>query len=565
MPNEFPYDGGRMETFPPTGTDKDRPLAETVGEFESFWARAGLGFRDSRIVQRTQHGWSAHLDHPEFPGMTVNGKGSSRDAALASAYGELLERLVCGFLTEGTLTADRTPPGPLLENAPLPPIMTDTLPAEFASRSVYEDPDRPNIPGVPVLPMVSDGKQEEIMMPRIYVNVRCGSNGAAAGNTLREARVQALCEIMERQVMKTVFQDGTVLPGVPDTLPRSCPACASIIDDLRQHGYTVELLDASLNGTFPVVAALLHRPGTPEVSLRFGAHPRPDIALCRALTETLQGQAPEDPLPGRITFTEGAAASPQNRIDHYQDGSGVVDWRLLTPRGTGTLWPAVHSRKAEWSFLRQICLRQGKPIYTADWTAGPFSVTQLYVPGWSEVYPPDYLAETGPLRSYRTYLLDWLTGRDFRPDHLLEAAELLARPGWESAVTTAGLSAAAAPWPTLSWNEWLGDLYLINGRPEEAAVLFQAVLCSSPAAPAARRCHALESYITADHTRPDETARRVWARLYGEDISHITAELTAGRLPETWRASGAAALTRQRDFQHQTTALAARLPGRHNV
>ena len=59
---------------------------------------------------------------------------------------------------------------------------------------------------------------------------------------------------------------------------------------LRQAGVGILVKDASLGGEYPVMNVTLLNPHDQGCFASFGAHPRFEIALERALTELLQGR-----------------------------------------------------------------------------------------------------------------------------------------------------------------------------------------------------------------------------------------------------------------------------------
>ena len=63
------------------------------------------------------------------------------------------------------------------------------------------------------------------------------------------------------------------------------------IAELRAAGFGILVKDASLGGKYPVMCVTLLNPEDQGCYASFGAHPRFEVALERALTELLQGRA----------------------------------------------------------------------------------------------------------------------------------------------------------------------------------------------------------------------------------------------------------------------------------
>lgn len=144
--------------------------------------------------------------------------------------------------------------------------------------------------GICALPYtrLRDGAQSYIpvnIIGNLYV-----SNGMAAGNTLREARTQALSEIFERHIKYRIIGEALCLPEVPDEVVARFPNIQAGIAGLRKAGFGILVKDASLGGRYPVMNVTLVHPRDQGVFSSYGAHPRFEIALERAMTELLQGR-----------------------------------------------------------------------------------------------------------------------------------------------------------------------------------------------------------------------------------------------------------------------------------
>lgn len=90
-------------------------------------------------------------------------------------------------------------------------------------------------------------------MSNLYV-----SNGMAAGNTLEEARTQALSEILERHVKYSVVSENLCLPDVPQWRLENFPSIAADIAALRQAGpkfYQRCFLGWSVSGSLRCLAS----------------------------------------------------------------------------------------------------------------------------------------------------------------------------------------------------------------------------------------------------------------------------------------------------------------------
>lgn len=115
------------------------------------------------------------------------------------------------------------------------------------------------------------------------------SNGLASGNSVDEATLHGLLEVVERDTLSMhKARDGSRWV-VPASLP---PPFDRLVDDWRRLG--VDTAVRWLPNPFGVHCfhAVLHEPGRLSVHLAagYGAHPEPGIALSRALCEAAQSR-----------------------------------------------------------------------------------------------------------------------------------------------------------------------------------------------------------------------------------------------------------------------------------
>ena len=126
----------------------------------------------------------------------------------------------------------------------------------------------------------------------------------------------------------------------------------------------------------------------------FGAHPRLEVALERALTELLQGRA-LDTLAGfsSPTFDLEEAASAPNIEIHFVDSSGVIHWEFLgeIPDYVFVDWNFANTTSEDYAYCVKRMHDDGFDIYIADFEHLGVYACRVLVPGMSEIYPVDDL------------------------------------------------------------------------------------------------------------------------------------------------------------------------------
>ncbi|MGM0475943.1 MAG: 30S ribosomal protein S12 methylthiotransferase accessory factor YcaO [Pseudomonadota bacterium] len=393
---------------------KERALEDTIAELHRLVRDLGFHIEEARWLNPAPHIWSVHIRDRDCPRVFANGKGGCREAALASAYGELVERLATRYLwadfmldpmleTFGFIhhpderwfpVEDGTWPEGLLDADWYRRYIdgTDLVPGELRDLNGGGTGR-----GLCALPYVRQSDGETVWVPVNLIANLFVSNGMSAGNTRDEALVQGLAEIFERAIKNRIIVHGTTLPRVPDAVLDRHPAIREGLAALTDHGFAVRPLDASLGGRYPVMCVLLQHPDG-GVYASFGAHPDFGVALERALTELLQGRA-LDELAGFPPPTTEAemVADPHNIELHFIDSSGYVHWALLaeTPDHPFHDWeresPWPTDNSAARAALIDALHAEGHEVYIAEHTDLGAYTCRILVPGFSDIYEADEL------------------------------------------------------------------------------------------------------------------------------------------------------------------------------
>ncbi len=398
---------------------KDLPLEQTIANMSGLLAGLGIKIEIASWRNIIPNVWSLHIRDAHSPMCFTNGKGSTKESALASALGEYIERLSNNHFYAGSYWGED------LANAEFvhypnekwfKPGKKDALPKEILDEyclAIYNpdkelrgshliDTNSGNVErGICSLPFerLSDGAT--VYFPSNLVENLFASNGMSAGNTLAEAQVQCLSEIFERAVKREILEGEYTLPDVPAEVLAKYPRIVAGIQGLEEQGFPVLVKDASLGGQYPVMCVTLMNPRTGGVFASFGAHPSFEVALERSLTELLQGRSFEglNDLPPP-TFVSNAVTEPNNFVEHFIDSSGVVSWRFFSAKAQFDF--------VEWDFTCRddsgktdnvkeaanmfgILAEMDKEVYQAVYDQLGATACRILVPGYSEVYPVEDL------------------------------------------------------------------------------------------------------------------------------------------------------------------------------
>lgn len=404
---------------------KEAPLEDTIARVQNRLTELGFLIESSLWRNPLPNCWSVHIKDRGCPALFTNGKGSTREAALASALGEFVERLASQYFfadfhwhrelasVDGgtlhdpaerwfTLECPGERPDGLLDERLWSFYGGDTL----ESAADWADLNSGETDQICALPFMRQRDGATIYFPVNVVGNLYVSNGLSAGNTLAETHTQGLSEVFERSVKEQIISEGIALPEIPTEVLERFPASLASLNVLNESGFAARAFDASLGGRFPVICVLLYDPQTGGVFASFGAHPRFDVALERTLTELVQGRDLDDlhafPAP---TADQELAADPDNIELHFIDSSGILPWQMLrdepdypfTPWGMDAADVADmtrHEQNIEYEKALIATFHElGHDVYIADFGHLGLPACRILVPDVSEIYPVEELIE----------------------------------------------------------------------------------------------------------------------------------------------------------------------------
>ena len=335
----------------------------------------------------------------------VNGKGLTKEFTLASGYGELMERLQLGYIGRTDVQKDgyyavndmqnvTISSSELLErNRPWYQTYSKRL-QKYTNESLkpedimaqFADADA-SVNVTPFFNIVT-GKREYLptkLRKSIYA-----TNGCAAGNTMEEAIVQGISEIVERHHQLRIIEDELNLPDIPEEVLQSHKVAYKIISYVREHGLHVSIKDCSLGTKYPVVCACFIDKKTGRYHTHFGAYPIFEIALERALTESFQGNtiatiAKFDDFYYKASDTKNTT----NISKEIAKGTSekAVSFFAGTPHYAFNEHVGFHGSNNKELFREcmEFFSSQGYDILIRDSSCLGFPTYQVIIPGYSEV------------------------------------------------------------------------------------------------------------------------------------------------------------------------------------
>lgn len=397
---------------------KDASLEDSLSRFKQIAAQLKLEMIEDTWLNPLPDLWSVHLSLAKCPAIYSNGKGSSKDAALCSAYGEIFERLATHMsFADFFLGSDNAEAKfvhfpdekwtELNEDEDGTPISNDILNVKL--RELYGNQGELTLEnlvdiqscsferGVCSIPFTNARNGEIVYFPVNLLDNLYASNGMSAGNTEYEALVQGLSEILERYVKGKIIREGLTLPEVPEKVLEKYPKSHATLKALQSDEIKVICYDASLGGKYPVVCVVLFNQSNGTCVASFGSHPIFEVALDRTLTELMQGRTFSD-LDGfdEPSFDLEETASVVNIESHFVDSTGLLPMKMFNkqPMYRFVAWDFNGSSHDQYKALRYIIDKHGFDIYVRTYQNLGIPVYRIIVPGMSEIYPFDDLIYT---------------------------------------------------------------------------------------------------------------------------------------------------------------------------
>ncbi|MCL2150310.1 MAG: YcaO-like family protein [Dehalococcoidia bacterium] len=284
---------------------KDAEPADTITRIKKILSNNGIAVTEN-MMEGFDGVFSASVIIDGL-GLGHNGKGLSREAALASAYAELMERIqnfgLYKFLfpvkdeidsakfyyapDEKAITYNE-----YMQRITLFKTAIDTNSISVNDLVMINTKYEINSNIVLCVPYIDYSNNESVYIPARLCEHVYASNGMAAGNTYTEALVQSICEIFERYANRVIYE-GKLIP--PDIRSEDIPFSTEIINivsKLTQRGnYIIKFKDCSLGIGLPVVGMYFIDKATGKYFVKFGSHPVLSVAAERTITELFQGRS----------------------------------------------------------------------------------------------------------------------------------------------------------------------------------------------------------------------------------------------------------------------------------
>ncbi|MCD8348355.1 MAG: YcaO-like family protein [Lachnospiraceae bacterium] len=397
---------------------KDQRPEDTIWRIQSILHEAGL----ATVCKWTENEYEGCYSNRVtiYPtALGTNGKGTDRLYAMASGYGELMERIQNALLYAGSVAPeDRYYGGfeeyPDEKMVPLDELVVQrdpftehffrTLGCEHDDEkkkaledylSVWNNFREMRVEETPCIPFACPAEKRIVYLPiSLIINIY-GSNGMAAGNTREEALVQGLAEIFERYVNSKIALEHICPPSVPREMLAQIPSLYRIICEIEKDpAYRVDIKDCSLGRGLPVAAIIIYNRNTGNFGVKFASHPSFSVALERTLTEAFQGKNLERFSNTNRVGSDALVRHRDNISNFMKIGNGCYPKEFLSEQPDYAFEPELFlprkSNTEMLTYMLDLVRGEGYRALIHDASYLGFPSYFIIVPGMSEVFPIDW-------------------------------------------------------------------------------------------------------------------------------------------------------------------------------
>lgn len=287
---------------------------ETIARIKEGFKRLGLD-EEFTIAHHFPNAYSTHMRISDL-GVFSNGKGLSEELSVASAYGEMVERLSAGLqnfeqqpfkqyygldsIIKSRFDTYQYLPGYVCEHEDAIPnaIRVEDLLGHLkhlkkADLEFIRDESELTRHWVDGYSLLND---RQVKVPLMLVRWISATNGLASGNTMEEAILHGSYECIERYATIKAVRDKMIFPTIIyDTI--NVDYLKELMNTLYQSGVEFHIKEMSMDLSMYITGVVFINHNVPEdclehMSIKVGCASDTEEALARCFTERLQGANP---------------------------------------------------------------------------------------------------------------------------------------------------------------------------------------------------------------------------------------------------------------------------------
>ena len=371
---------------------KDDKLENTINKISKIAKQNRIKIRKCKTKSINHIFYSSRLELNKFYNLGVNGKGLSKKAALASAYGELMERIQTGFLINNSyLSKEKNTTNFKDESAKDLNTVKFDYNTFFESNNYKEFIKRAKNFNV-VSNFTNFFNNENKLLPIKLINAVTHTNGLCAGNSREEALCQGICEILERYCYHEIIFRKIKLKNVSINQNEYI---YSKIKEIEHLGYEIEIKDCTLE-IFPVIGVLIKNNIKNSYLFTMAADTNINIAIQRCLTELFQGLSSKKYINKKMKLINNnynmlsKEELEINWFKCYNSNNGIHPMEIFNSNEIIDYLKLPfdnndHDNKDSLAFLTNLLLNNNYNIYYKEYSQLNFNSYRIYIPGLSEI------------------------------------------------------------------------------------------------------------------------------------------------------------------------------------
>ena len=392
---------------------------ETVKKLKGLLEKLGIEVEEKWSNESSVGTYSLRI-HIKGTDMGQNGKGMTREFAMASGYAEFFERLQNGmfrfrmekpteelpFVTapdEKHLSVEDVlgikDNNGEIRNSFFENILkqngkesaTKEEKVEYIKEILNEKSDLVEKEEYNYLPYYSVKNKDLEYIPDRLFSYLFDTNGMCAGNSREEALIEGISEILERYAGMKIFKEKVTLPEIPMSYIEKFPKVKKMVEKLKQNEeYYFKMVDCSFEGKYPVAGLYIIEKNTGRFGFKMGAHPDYGIAMERCFTEAAQGRdIYEYAETCLFDFYEGEDSKNRNLTEFIFADLSAVPYQVIGEKADYEFveMPDVANldNKTILKNLVQSILDEGRDILVRDVNVLGFPALSIAIPGMSEI------------------------------------------------------------------------------------------------------------------------------------------------------------------------------------
>lgn len=370
---------------------KDDKLENTINNIKKKLNKKNIKIKRYKTKNINHSFYSSRIELKNFYDLGVNGKGLSKKAAIASSYGELMERIQTGFLINKSYLSKKVNNKNFKDE-----IFLNINSLKFDYTNIFEDKkyqiflekaDNYNV----VSDFIDYESKEKVLLPIKLINAVTHTNGLCAGNSKNEALCQGICEILERYCYHQIIIHKKQLKNV---IIDENEFIFKELENIKKMGYIVKLKDCSLN-KFPVIGVYIENPTNNTYLFTMASDTNINIAIQRCITELFQGLSSKKHINKKMKPLNNNYNSLDkenieiNWFRCYNSNNGIHPNELFNSKKTihYTELPFNNSEdnNSSLTYLINNLYKNNRKIYYKEYSQFNFKSYRIYIPGLSEI------------------------------------------------------------------------------------------------------------------------------------------------------------------------------------